>query len=85
MRYVWHMLQPLQDNASTLGGVGNSNNPESEHQTWLGTVFSDMTWEPNDCIKTAMLHPRSVLYCCICWLEAHMHMARLQSAGWMLN
>jgi hypothetical protein len=49
---VWHLLQPLQDNVSTLGGAGHNHNPESEQQTWLGTVFSDMTWEPNACIKT---------------------------------
>ena len=41
-----------KDKVSPLGGAGNNNNPESEQQTWLGTVFSDMTWEPNACIKT---------------------------------
>ena len=45
------MLQPLQYNVFTLGGAGNSNNPESEQPTWLGTVFSDMTWEPDACIN----------------------------------
>ena len=41
----------LQDSVSTLGGAGNSN-PESEQQTSLSTVFSEMAWEPNACIKT---------------------------------
>lgn len=62
---MWHLLQ---DNVSTLGGAGN-NNPESEQQTWLGTVFSDMTWEPNACIKTgnAASTKRALLLHILAW------------------
>ena len=34
--------------------LATNSNPESEQQTCLGTVFSDMTWDPNACINTGI-------------------------------